>query len=187
LRRAVRVPAERSKWYGLVLVLGGQLVAVLTANLLVFTSAQNRVPLAIPLAFVSGPALLALLARVRRWGDAAWELSWGALGLSVLLFAQACWPRLPEVDRPSSVHYFNLAAVEEAIGRDEAAAEHYHRAAVRNPREPMFQLREAEALRRLGRRTAAAALLDRLDARSDTPEAIRNAVAQERKALTETH
>jgi tetratricopeptide (TPR) repeat protein len=186
LRRAARVREERKRWLALLLVLAGQIAAVLAANLLVFTSAQNRVPLVIPLAFLSGPAVLGLFGRVRQLSAATWELGAGALALSALLFAQACWPRLPEVERPSSVHYFNLAAVEEAIGRDAAAAEHYHRAVERNPREPIFQLREADVLRRLGRRADAAALLDRLDARDDIPRAVRSAVAQERKALTES-
>jgi tetratricopeptide (TPR) repeat protein len=141
------------------------------------------VPLSVPLAFVAGPALLALLARLRRTAGPAFEAGPLGIALCALLFAQAFWPRLPAVDQPSSVHYFNLASVEEAIGRDEAAADHYGRAAKRNPREPMFRLREAHVLRRLGRARQAASVLDELEALPKVPETIRAAAVAERKAL----
>jgi hypothetical protein len=64
LGRGMRQRSERAHSIGLWLVLVGQLLAVLAANLLVFASAQNREPLCIPLAFVSGPALLAIWTRV---------------------------------------------------------------------------------------------------------------------------
>jgi 4-amino-4-deoxy-L-arabinose transferase-like glycosyltransferase len=181
-RRARAEREERVRWMALLIVLLGQVFAVLAANLVIFASAQNRVPLSVPLAFASGPALLALFARARRLST-GFEAAPIAIALSLALLAQSFWPRLPTPDQPSSFHYFNLAAVEEAIGRDEAAALHYGRAAKRNPREPMFQLRQAGVLRRLGRTAEAGAVLDRLDVLRDVPEAVRSASAQERTAL----
>jgi tetratricopeptide (TPR) repeat protein len=183
LRRGLRQRAERAQRVGLWLVLVGQLAAVLAANLLVFASAQNREPLCVPLAFVSGPALLAIWARMRPAAAREWEASPLALALGAALLLQAFWPRLPGTDQPSSVHYYNLAAVEESIGRLDEAALHYAHAAQRNPREPVFQLGEARALRQLGRTRDAQAVLDRLLAAPDLAPMVRGAAVQERQLL----
>ena len=96
-------------------------------------------------------ALLAIWARMRpRSGDKTWEASALALALAGALLMQSFWPR-PGGDRPTSVHYYNMAAVEEAIGRLDDAAVHYTRAIERNPREPEFRLSLARTLRQLGR------------------------------------
>jgi hypothetical protein len=184
-RRGVRQRAERAHWIGLWLVLLGQLSAVLAANLLVFASAQNREPLCVPLAFASGPALLAIWASVRPAAHAikAWEASALALALGGALLLQSFWPRISGGDRPTSVHYYNLAAVEEAIGRLDAAALHYTRAVERNPREPVFRLSQARTLRELGRTPEAAAALDQLVAMPELPALLRNAAEQERRLL----
>lgn len=182
-RRARRVRSERAWQLALLLVLCGQLFAVLSANVLVFTSAQNRMPLAIPLAFVAGPGLLALLAAARKRLHAIFEVRAAALVVGALLCAQAFVPRSSSADRPSSVHYYNLAAVEEAIGRIEDAAEHYGRAAERNPKQPMFHLRRARALRLLGRTQEAKAALQALTRIPDLPDAVRGAAARERALL----
>jgi len=182
-RRARRVRGQRAQWLGLLLVLGGQLIAVLSANLLIFTSAQNRLPLCIPLAFAAGPGLLALLALARRLPHPTWEARPVAVGASALLALQAFAPRSQHVDRPTSVHYYNLAAVEEAIGRLEPAAEHYRRAAERNPKQPMFHLSRARVLRRLGRGADARAVLQQLAGIPDLPDAVRSAAADEQRLL----
>ncbi|HKU38342.1 MAG TPA: glycosyltransferase family 39 protein, partial [Polyangiales bacterium] len=80
--------------------LWGITLAILAANLLWFTSAQNRAPLVVPLAFVAGPALDTLLRRARRELPAA-ALPHALLAFAALLTAQAFIPRLP-TDRPSS-------------------------------------------------------------------------------------
>ena len=98
LASARRERAERARLVALLLGLGGQLAAVLAANLIVFTSAQNRMPLAIPLAFVSGPGLIALWDTVRPSGEAAARSGRVALGFALALFAQSFWPRLPPTD-----------------------------------------------------------------------------------------
>jgi hypothetical protein len=182
-RRALRVRAERAHWLALLIVLVGQLLAVMAANLLFFTSAQNRMPLCIPLAFAAGPALLALFWRVRRVPHPPFEA--GALSIAggVLLAAQAFVPRAPHTDRPTSVHYYNLAAVEEAIGRLAPAAEHYLRAAERNPRQPMFHLARARVLRQLGRGSEAELALQTLAGMSDVPDDVREAAARELRLL----
>ena len=183
LRRARETRAERALLVGVVLVLGGQLCAVLAANLLVFTSAQNRLPLCVPLAFAAGPGLLALHARLRRRERSAWQVSVPVMVVAAVLLLQAFVPRSPRSDRPTSVHYYNLAAVEDAIGRLDAAAEHYGRAAERNPKQPMFHFSQARALRRLGRGPEAEAALRRLEALSAISDALRDAVSEERRLL----
>jgi tetratricopeptide (TPR) repeat protein len=182
-RRALRVRGERAQWLGLLLVLGGQLIAVLSANLLIFTSAQNRLPLCIPLAFAAGPGLLALWALARRLPHPVWQARPAALAASALFALQAFVPRSQQADRPTSVHYYNLAAVEEALGRLEPAAEHYRRAAERNPKQPMFHLSRARVLRRLGHKAQAQAALHQLARLPDLPEAVRKAASDEQRLL----
>jgi tetratricopeptide (TPR) repeat protein len=183
VHRARAVRAERALLLGVVLVLIGQLCAVLGANLLIFTSAQNRLPLCVPLAFAAGPGLVALYARLRRDERSPWQVRPVPILVAALLLLQAFVPRSARSDRPTSVHYYNLAAVEEAIGRLDAAAEHYRRAAQRNPRQPVFQLSHARALRRLGRGREAEAALRRLEALTPLSGEHRAAVAEERRLL----
>ena len=137
--------AHRMRALGLLLV--GRLVAVLAANVLVFTSSQNRVPALVPLCFAAGPALLALFGWLGR-SALDFRAGPGAWTLGAALFLQALWPRGPQPSRPSSVHYFNLGAVEETLQRDEAAAEHYGRAVARKPDQPVFLLSQARVLRK---------------------------------------
>ncbi len=182
--RGRRVPAERTRMRALCLLLVGQLAAVLAANVVVFSSSQNRVPALLPLCFAAGPALLALLGLLAR-RPLYFRAGSGACALGALLFVQALWPRGPQPSRPSSVHYFNLGAVEEALQRDEAAAEHYARAVARQPKQPVFLLSQARVLRKLGRAAQARALLDRLDVLPDEPRDVRAAAAAERALLQE--
>jgi hypothetical protein len=167
-------------------VLLGQLVAVLAANLLWFSSAQNRVPLAIPLAFAAGPGVLALAKRVGRKLQTPWpgRASWTAVALCGLLCAQAFWPRM-DTYRASSVHYYNLANVEETLGRGEDALAHYRLSVEHNPHQPMFRLREAHLARLLGKRERAEQALTRLSEMQDVPPDIRRAAAREQRLLTQ--
>ncbi|HKP60118.1 MAG TPA: glycosyltransferase family 39 protein [Polyangiales bacterium] len=159
----------------------GLLLAVLIANLLWFTSAQNRAPLLIPLAFVAGPALDALLRRARGEFPAA-AVPNVLIGLAVLLSAQAFVPRLP-TERPSSTHYYNLANVEEELGRNADALRHYALATERNPKQPMFWWRRAYLARRMHRLDEAKLSLDKLAALPDLSPELRNATRDARRAL----
>lgn len=184
LRRARAERSDRARLSALLLVLGGQLCAVLAASLYAFASAQNRVPLYLPLAFAAGPGLLALYSFARRAGAGAeFRVMRWALVIGALLCAQAFWPRAPGVERPTSVHYFNLATIEEALGRDAAAITHYRAAVERNPRQPLFHLRLARALRRAGQLQAAEAALDRLRAVPGVPFELQRAAEFERGQL----
>ena len=169
---------------GLAVFLSGQGVAVLAASLVTFASAQNRVPLAVPLAFVAGPALLSLHTGWRhlpRLGG--WHPGRFAHALAACLGLQAFWPRVTATELPSSTHYYNLAVVEEDLGRFEAAAQHYRQAAARNAKEPMFALRLARLERRLGHLQAASNALAKLEALPALPPTVQRALARERAAL----
>jgi tetratricopeptide (TPR) repeat protein len=202
LRRARREPAataERAEARAWLWLLGGQLGAIAAANLLVFTSAQNRVPLVVPLSFVAGPALLALW---QAWharsssssnnnnnsaqgGFATSELGGGRalLVVAALATAQAFVPRAASQQEPSSVHHFNLAVVLEELGRDAEAARAYGRAARKNPEQAVFALRHARALRQSGQSAAAARELDRAETLGGLPPALARELQQERQAL----
>jgi tetratricopeptide (TPR) repeat protein len=172
---------------GLCVLLLGLLGAILAANLLWFTSAQNRAPLYIPLAFAAGPALEWLWQRARTWrSDAAARADSRVLAaaalLAALLTAQAFVPRL-EPQRPSSVHYYNLANAEEVLGRNESALAHYTRATEQNPRQPMFWWRRALLARKMGRTSDATLALDRLSALPNVPAVLRDAARREQLSL----
>ena len=163
-------------------LLSGQLFAVLVANLLWFTSAQNRLPLAVPLMFAGVQGLRTGLAACRNVRDArgyAWVLA-----VSLGLAAQACLPRGAAAS-PSAAHYYNLANVEETLGRLDAAIAHYARAAQLRPKEPMFWLRLAHAARHGARRDISLRALDRLDRLAQVDERVRRAAARERDQLRE--
>lgn len=203
-RAARKAPAEdRNRWRpqraaALLTGLSGLMLSVLAANLLWFTSAQNRAPLIIPLAFVSGPALLALWSwgRARQpWRaqadgshPAAGEPAPTALAVicAALLGAQAFVPRLSTA-RPSSTHYYNLANAEEALGRHDAALEHYALASERNPKQPMFWWRRAHLARRTGRIEEARYALRRMTALPDLSPELRRAAERERSLLATGH
>jgi hypothetical protein len=162
-------------------MLFGMLLSVLAANLIWFTSAQNRAPLIVPLAFVAGPALDTLMRRLRGELPAA-ALPNALLGVLALLMAQAFVPRMP-TERPSSTHYYNLANVEEELGRNEDALRHYTLASERNPRQPMFWWRRASLAQRMRRLDEARFALDKLAALPDLPPELRNATRTARQAL----
>jgi hypothetical protein len=120
-------------------VLGGQLTAVGVANVVFFTSAQHRLPLVVPLAWVSGLALVDLWehrGRRRR-----------AMVVAGLIMAQAFWPRSSKA-APSAIHYYNLAVVRADAGQLTGALTDISRAAVIRPDHPLIRLERARLLSR---------------------------------------
>lgn len=169
----------------LCVLLLGQLLAVLAANLLWFTSAQNRVPLAVPLAFAAGPGLVATGKRLHAAAFATYALraaSVPALALAMLVGGQAFVPRAGTY-RPSSVHYFNLANVEEKLGDNQAALAHYRRATERNPKQPMFLLRLAHLARLTGHSAEAKRNFERVLQLPGAAEPVRSAAAYELRII----
>jgi hypothetical protein len=92
VRRAVRMRGERARRLALALALAGQIVALLLWATL-SGSLATRVLLGVPLAFMAGPALLALFSWRASGRAAAWQLGWVSLLVALLLFVQAYWPR----------------------------------------------------------------------------------------------
>ena len=162
-----RVRLERAHIRAWWFVTGGQALAVLAANLLFFTSAQHRLPLAVPLAFVSGPALLGLWERLREGGRMSTSTK-AALLVCLLLLAQSFWPRTKR-RAPSSAHYYNLSVAQHRAGDPEAAIETLDIAIARRPGHPEFLLDRVRLARELGRFDQAQADLDRLSASKTLP------------------
>jgi tetratricopeptide (TPR) repeat protein len=181
-RRAIQARHEAAH-AALCSVLLGIVFAVLAANLLWFTSAQNRAPLLVPLAFAAGPAIDTIVRRVRRSLPKS-ALPTVAWVVALLLAVQAFVPRMP-TDRPSSVHYYNLGNVEEVLGRKEAALEHYRIATERNPKQAMFWWRRALVARDLRRLDETRRSLDQLLALPDLPAELRNATLAARRSIPE--
>jgi hypothetical protein len=180
-----RAPEPESR--ALSLVLFGQLAAVLAANLLWFTSAQNRVPLAVPLAFAAGPGVVAIAKRVRPqlaafMNDTAPAASTLGIAVAIVLCAQAFVPRLGTY-RASSVHYYNLANVEEQLGDTDAALAHYRVAVTRSPTQPMFVLRLAHLARLTKHEAEAKQSFERLLHMPEASPAIRDAARTELQLL----
>jgi tetratricopeptide (TPR) repeat protein len=161
-------------------MLTGQVVAVLVANLCWFTSAQNRLPLVVPLALATASfsRWLRVTSRVR-----VVPQSWAVAALSCMVLGAQAYLARPEPRRPSSAHYYNLGNVEESLGLFEPALRHYQRACERNPQQPMFWLRLAHLARNMQRHAAAHEALDRLAAVPHLPEAFAEAIRSERSAL----
>jgi hypothetical protein len=130
-------------------VAGGQVLAVLVANLAYFTSAQHRLPLCVPLAFLAGPALMFLYDWVRSRRAPA-RLMWVSSAVALLLLVQSFWPRSSR-RRPSTAHYYNLAVAQHTIGETAAAVETLNKAIERRPRQPEFLLDRARMSREIGR------------------------------------
>jgi tetratricopeptide (TPR) repeat protein len=143
----------------------------------------------VPLAFAAGPGLRTAWALASgRWHADTTDRTWwrshtaiAAIGCG-LLTLQAFLPRHAAA-RPSSAHYYNLANIEESLGRTSEALAHYERAAQKNPKQPVFWFRLAYLARRTGERSRALHALDQLDALTDVPEPIRNASRSERRLL----
>lgn len=131
--------------------LTGQLVAVLAANLIFFTSAQHRLPLVVPLAILAGPGLVALVerghARVRR-SSATPRLGPWVVFAALLIAVQAIVPRIPRTT-PHPVHYFNLALVQDDTGDPRGALRSLDRAIELRPNDPIFHGERAHLRYRL--------------------------------------
>ena len=176
----------------LCVMLCGQIAAVLVANLLWFTSAQTRVPLVVPLAFAAGPGACTawrVLSRLRR--SEAVQLNGSAARLplaaiSCTLIAAQAFVSRHAAARPSAAHYYNLANVEESLGRDREALDHYAQAAQSLPAQPLFWLRLAHLAHRAGQPERALRALERLRGLSDVPPAIRHAAENERRSIEST-
>jgi hypothetical protein len=155
----------------LVLLLSGQILAVLLACLVYFTSAQHRLPLVVPLALAAGPAVLAihawlrrLLARRRAAAHAAASVggravaispppSWAVLAAGVLL-AQAFVPRGEPAGTPPT-YWYNVAYVQRSTGDYHGALRSVELAIRAAPGEARFLRERAEILRVMGRQNEA--------------------------------
>lgn len=182
LRRVGREPARgdehtprfdgRRRW-ALAMFLAGQLLAPLAANVLFFTSAQHRVPLAVPLALLAGPGLLALGRAIQTWRAAraggskspagALVPSWALLVALALVAQGLAWKRTKRT-HPHPVHYYNLAMVQDTIGEPRDALASLNRAIELRPDQAIFHLRRAHLRLRLGDFDGAEADLDRVEA-----------------------
>ena len=161
-------------------MLTGQVFAVLAANLCWFTSAQNRLPLIVPLALAT--------AAFSRWLRRASQTravpqSWLLAAIGCMALGAQAYLARPESKRPSSAHYYNLANVEESLGLFEPALKHYQRACERSPNQPMFWLRLAHLARSTQRHAQAHDALDHLAAIPRLPEPFAEAIRNERSAL----
>lgn len=165
LLRRVRNGDEEAMAWGL--LLGGQVLAILVANVAFFTSSQHRVPLAIPLAFLAGPALVRVWCGVRRPPtDRRATGLWLAVGFGLAL--QAIAPRARRVE-VSAVHYYNLAVVQQWIGEPRQALDTLDQALRERPREPLFLLERAKLNLRFDYVYESLWDLDALDALPDNP------------------
>lgn len=181
LSRRARQARHESTTAALCWVLYGLVVATSVANLVWFTAAQHRLPLYVPLAFAAGPALDTILRRVQRVVPAN-ALPIAACVVAALLCAQAFYPRV-ESPKPSSTHYFNLANVEEDLGRPEAALAHYALATERNPKQTAYWWRRALLGQRMRRLDDARFSLDQLLALPNLSPSLRDATTAARKSL----
>jgi 4-amino-4-deoxy-L-arabinose transferase-like glycosyltransferase len=131
--------------------IAGQLIAVLVANLLFFTSAQHRLPLIVPLVILAGPGLVTVVeqihARARSLPGPGLATRWWIAAL--VLVGQGMWPRIDR-STPHPVHYYNLAVVQDAIGEPLAALHSLDRAIELRPNQPIFHGERAHLRVRVG-------------------------------------
>ncbi len=176
LARLCRLTEHRVWWW----VIGGQLTAVLAANILFFTSSQHRLALVVPLAFVSGVGLLHLREvrlRLRLRGQRE-------LLLAMALTVQAFVPRSKKTG-PSAVHYFNQAVVQGEIGLHEPALESVVRAVALRPDHPLIRLEHARLLWRTGHWDASEIELEWLESLPNPPPRVSDQVWRIREAIRE--
>jgi hypothetical protein len=162
-------------------VLVAQLGATVASNVVFFTSSQHRLPMVVPLAFVAGPALVALARRGRAVlgrtpaadGPGPWPV-----GLAAVLLAQSFWPRL--VTRaPTAVHYHNLAMAQDWVGEPKQALATLDRAVERRPDHAVIRLERAKLARRLHQYDKAERDLLHVQSLADVPPWIRTEAARE--------
>jgi hypothetical protein len=167
-------------------VLLGQVAAVLAANVVFFTSSQHRLPLVVPLAFLAGPALIGLWHRFVRGESepAPWPgrpQRWVLLAAAVL-FLQSLWPRL-SAREPTAVHYHNLAHVQDEGGAPRQALETCDRAVQRAPDHAVMRLQRARLARRLREYDKAEADLAHIEQLTDVSTWVSRQAGLERELL----
>jgi hypothetical protein len=167
-------------------VLLGQVVTVLAANVIFFTSSQHRLPLVVPLAFVAGPALVGLWHRFvgERSEVAPWPgrpPGWLLL-LAAVLFLQSLWPRL-RAREPTAVHYHNLALVQDEAGEPRQALGTCDLAVQRAPDNAVMRLQRARLARRLREYDKAETDLDHIETLAEVPTWVSRQAALERELL----
>ena len=155
----------------------GWLVAALTLGpllwmLLGFVSSPQRVPVAVPLALMSGPALLSLLRLGSRAGRPALRARRTELTLCACVLMQAFVPR-GTPDEVGAWHHFHVGEVHERVGSFSGAVASYAQAIASDPEEPVFLLRQARLLMVLLEMEAADAVLARLERLDGIPSAVR--------------
>lgn len=170
-------------------LLAGQVVAVLAATLLFFTSSQHRLPLCVPLAVYAGPGAWVLVGVVARRVAPAGAVDAPRPGralivLGAIVLAQSFWPRNHR-QTPSPVHYYNLAITIDQNGDPLAALPEIERAVELDPGQPLFRLERATLRRRLGDLRGAREDIDWLWARPDLPLGVREVVRREWWAVEE--
>jgi hypothetical protein len=158
-------------------VLVGQLVAIVAANLVFFTSSQHRLPLAIPCALLAAPAWERLARPLR--GQV--RVAIACITLAALLFAQGLWPRR-RAQGPSAEHYYNLALVQDWIGEPVDAVRSLDRAIAVRP-QTLFFLARAGLHRRLGAFDAAEADLEVVVREGELPAWATRQLGAQREAL----
>lgn len=159
---------------------GGLAFATVAGNLVFFTSAQHRLPLAIPLCVLAAVGVPHLLAMIRERTFARHRI---VLGVAIVVLAQAFWPRA-RLREPSAVHYYNLALAYDHVGEPRAAFAAIERALERAPDQPLMLLSRAGFHRRFGELAAAQADLDRVLANPQLPAWARAAAEEEAAALS---
>jgi hypothetical protein len=162
--------SERAWKRALAWWIGGQLVAVLVANLLFFTSAQHRLPLIVPLVILAGPGAIAVVeqayASLRSRPGPGIARGWWIVAL--LLVGQGMWPRIDR-STPHPVHYYNLAVVQDEIGEPLAALRSLDRAIELRPDQPAFHGARAHLRLRIGDLEGAEQDLDQVFAAESAP------------------
>lgn len=178
--RARTQPEVRAWWRPWAWLLGAQLLAVVAANLLFFTSAQHRLPLVVPLAVLLGPGLGWLVRPPARPASRrAWWLTWA---LVAVVLVQGVWPR-QRVEGPSAEHYYNLAIAHLRLGQPQLAVAAFDRAVEVRPDHPVIMIERATLHRQLGHFDAARSDLDRIVALPHVPAWIRARALEERRRV----
>jgi hypothetical protein len=143
LRSHAAQPEQRTRLHAWSYAICALLVPPVALLLLGFASAENRLPVIVPLCFAAGPALAALARQKQRFTLA---LRRPELWLAAALCAQAFVPRGGST-APGAWHYFHLGEVKRRLGDMPGAVSNYARAIDRDPMQPRFLLSQTRLLR----------------------------------------
>jgi hypothetical protein len=152
------------------ITMAGQALAIVAAILVYFTSSQHRLPLCVPLAVYAGPGAFAIGRAVARRGCSG--LAPAVFAVAALAAAQAFWPRTSR-HTPHPVHHYNLSIAFDQIGDPAASLAAIDVALAARPDQPLFRLRRAVLLDRLGDRRGARADAERVLEQPDLPDDVR--------------